>query len=94
MMANDGTSTLTPQDQLIGEIISTRGLAQMVCFLLVGQGIVPRETVENGISALLDQWTTEANGPDKQRGLQFAVAAVRQAEFLKEFRHLLGGKIQ
>ncbi|MDE2597015.1 MAG: hypothetical protein KGL44_09070 [Sphingomonadales bacterium] len=82
------------EDELIGEIIAARGLAQMLCFLLVGNGTLARETVETGLTSLVAQWGGLAHGPEPKPALHAGIAAMRLGEFLAEFRGLTGGVSQ
>ena len=82
------------EDQLIGEIISARSIAQMLAYALAQNGVLPRDEIETRLSKTIAGWVKRSNGEDPKKALQAGVAAVRLTEFLDEFRRLMGGTVQ
>ena len=82
------------EDQLIGEIIAARSIAQGLCFLLVESGVIPREKVENQITGAIALHAKQSNGENPKEALHAGIAAIRLTEFLDDFRRLLGGTVQ
>ena len=82
------------EDQLIGEIIAARSMAQGLCFLLVQTGVLPREKVENQITAAIAVHSEQSNGENPKEALHAGISAIRLTEFLEDFRRLLGGTVQ
>ncbi len=81
------------EDQLIGEIIAARSVAQGLCYLLVANGVVPREAIENQLAGTVGYWAKASNGDDPKAALHAGIAAVRLTEFLKEFLDMMGGSV-
>ena len=52
---------MTREEELIGEVIAARGLAQMLAIMLVKDGIVPREKLEGYVVALAKMWKSRAD---------------------------------